>query len=32
VESEKEKTAVAAIARQVEGVKRVDNQLEIAAK
>ena len=32
VESEKERTTVVAIARQVEGVKRVDNQLEIAAK
>jgi len=31
VESQQEKTTVAAIASQVEGVKRVDNQLEIAA-
>jgi hyperosmotically inducible periplasmic protein len=32
VDSQKEKTAVETIARQVEGVKRVENQLEIAAK
>jgi hyperosmotically inducible periplasmic protein len=32
VESQKEKTTVETIARQVEGVKRVENQLEIAAK
>ncbi len=31
VDSAQEKTTVGAIARQVEGVKRVDNQLEIAA-
>jgi osmotically-inducible protein OsmY len=32
VESQQEKTTVEAIARKVEGVKRVENQLEIAAK
>ena len=32
VASEKEKTAIGAIAQSVAGVKRVDNQLEVAAK
>ena len=32
VDSQQEKTTVEAIARRVEGVKRVENQLEIAAK
>lgn len=30
VKSDKEKTEIAALAQQVQGVKRVDNQLEIA--
>ena len=32
VESQQEKTTVETIARKVEGVKRVENQLEVAAK
>jgi len=32
VESAQEKTEIAKIVKQVDGVKRVDNQLEIAAK
>ena len=32
VESAEEKTSIATLAKRVDGVKRVDNQLEIAAK
>ena len=32
VKTEREKTEIAGVARKVDGVKRVDNQLEIAAK
>jgi osmotically-inducible protein OsmY len=32
VENVTEKTSIAALAKKVEGVKRVDNQLEVAAK
>jgi hyperosmotically inducible protein len=32
VKSDQEKTDIAALAKSVDGVKRVDNQLEIAAK